>query len=209
MEEVRGESPHGGESPSGDDPQTQTEGELRVMHTQACDAICAIATHLLLHSVVPEMQTYINVYFLWISCIQAVYGSHTLQELDPKHEFIKYFKQMPHRKLAVVIPAVCFWISIKCTESKFSFRSKDVACMIVLVQIVRGDYDLFSYTLEEIVQSEHAVLQLLDFDILRHQERIDAMEDVCKSYFGESYREKEEQSQIVRIISRMFDEIVH
>jgi hypothetical protein len=63
--------------------------------------------------------------------------------------------------------------------------------------------------LDEIVQSEHAILQLLDFDILRHQERIDAMEDVCKSYFGESYREKEEQSQIVRIISRMFDEIVH
>lgn len=199
----------GGSPQSGDDPQTQTACELRVMHTQACQAICAIATHLHLHSIVPEMQTYINVYFLWIACIQAIYGAHTLAELDPKHEFINYLTRMPHRKLAVVIPAVCFWISIKCTESNISFRSTDVACMIAVVQLVRGDYDLFSYTPEEIVKSEYAVLQLLDFDVLRQQERIDAMENVCESYFGESYKEKEEQGQIVRIISRMFDEIVH
>ena len=81
--------------------------------------------------------------------------------------------------------------------------------MIAVVQMVRGDWNLFSYTLEEIANSEHAALQILDFDILRNQDRIDAMEDVLKAHFGDMYEKKEAQSQIARIISRMFDEIVH
>lgn len=81
--------------------------------------------------------------------------------------------------------------------------------MIAAVQLDRGDYDLFSYSLEEIGQSEHAALQILDFDILRNQERIDDMEDVLEAHFGDIYQEKESQSHIVRIISRMFDEIVY
>ena len=81
--------------------------------------------------------------------------------------------------------------------------------MIAVVQIVRGDWNLFSYTLEEIANSEHAALQILDFDILRNQDRIDTMEDVLKAHFGDIYETKEAQSQIARIISRMFDEIVH
>ena len=216
MEEERGEGPQSeGEPESGGGPQSEdalqsrTPSELRVMHTEACQAICAIATHLHLHSIVPQMHTYINVYLLWIACMQAISGAHTLHELDPKHEFINYFKQMPSRKLAVIIPAVCFWISVKCTESSFCFRSRDVACMIAVVQIVRGDWNLFSYTLEEIANSEHAALQILDFDILRNQDRIDTMEDVLKAHFGDIYETKEAQSQIARIISRMFDEIVH
>jgi hypothetical protein len=222
MEEVRGEGPQTtdgpqseGEPQSGGGPQSEdalqsrTPSELRAMHTEACHAICAIATHLHLHSIVPQMHTYINVYLLWIACMQAISGAHNLAELDPKHEFINHFKQMPPRKLAVVSPALCFWISVKCTESSRAFRSHDVACMIAVVQIVRGDWNLFSYTSEEIVKSEYAVLQLLNFDVLRNQERIDAVEDVFEAYYGESYKEKEVQGQIVRIISRMFDEIVH
>ena len=81
--------------------------------------------------------------------------------------------------------------------------------MMTAVQLDQGDYDLFSYTLEEIANSEHAALQILDFDILRNQDRIDTMEDVLKAHFGDMYEEKEAQSQIVRIISRMFDEIVY
>ena len=216
MEEERGEDPQpaddpqsGGGPQSGDLPPSRTPSELRVMHAKACQAICAIATHLHLHSIVPQMHTYINVYLLWIACIQAIFGAHTLHELHPKHEFINYFKQMPSRKLAVIIPAVCFWISVKCTESSICFRSRDVACMMAAVQLDQGDYDLFSYTLEEIANSEHAALQILDFNILRNQKKIDAMEDVLAAHFGDMYEKKEAQSQIVRIISRMFDEIVH
>ena len=205
-----GNAPQGGVPPPGGvPPHSRTARELRVMHTQACQSICAIATHLHLHSIMPQMHTYTNVYLLWIACIQAISGAHTLQALDPKHEFINYFTQMPSRKLTVIIPAVCFWISIKCTESYICFRSRDVACMIAAVQLDRGDYDLFSYSLEEIGQSEHAALQILDFDILRNQERIDDMEDVLEAHFGDIYQEKESQSHIVRIISRMFDEIVY
>ena len=40
----------------------------------------------------------------------------------PETEFINYFKQMPSRKIAVIIPAVCFWVSVKCMES-FCIRS--------------------------------------------------------------------------------------
>jgi hypothetical protein len=222
MEEVRGEGPQttdgphsegepqsGGGQKSEDALQSRTPSELRTMHTEACQAICAIATHLHLHSIVPQMHTYINVYLLWIACIQAISDAHNLPELDPKHEFINHFAQMPPRKLAVIIPAVCFWISVKCTESSICFGAKDVACMIAVVQLDRGDYDLFAYTSEEIAKSEYAVLQLLNFDVLRNQERIDAVEDVFEAYYGESYKEKEVQGQIVRIISRMFDEIVH
>jgi hypothetical protein len=81
--------------------------------------------------------------------------------------------------------------------------------MIAVVQIVRGDWNFFSYTSEEIVESEYAVLQLLNFDVLRNQERIDAMEEEFEAYFGESYKDKEVQGQSVRIFSRLFDEIVH
>ena len=205
-----GDAPQSGDLPrGGDPPQSLTELELRLMQTQACQSICTIATHLHLHSIVPQMHTYINVYLLWIACMQAIYGANTLQELDPKHELINYFKQMPLRKLTVIIPAVCFWISVKCTESSISFRSRDVACMIAAVQLDRGDYDLFSYSLEEIAKSEYAALQLVDFDILGNQDRIDAMEDVLQAHFGYMYEEKEAQSHIVHIISRMFDEIVH
>ena len=40
----------------------------------------------------------------------------------PETEFINYFKQMPSRKIAVIIPDVCFWVSVKCMES-FCIRS--------------------------------------------------------------------------------------
>ena len=142
--------------------------------------------------------------------MKIIRGAHALQALDPKHEFISHFMQMPSRKLTIIIPAVCFWISVKCTESSsISFGTRDVTCMIAAVQIDRGDYDLFSYSLEDIVKSEYAVLQLLNFDILRNQQRIDEMQDLLQTYFGDMYERKETQMQIVRIISRMFDQIIH
>ena len=56
-----------------------------------------------------------------------------LQEMDPKHEFINYFKRMPSRKIAVIIPDVCFRVTVKCMES-FCIRSNDLACIIDAVQ---------------------------------------------------------------------------
>ena len=73
------------------------------------------------HSIVCNVHTQINVHFLWLPWM-AMSCTTNLQEMDPKHEFINYFKQMPSRKIAVIIPAVCFWVSVKCMES-FCIRS--------------------------------------------------------------------------------------
>ena len=95
-----------------------------------------------------------------------------LQEMDPKHEFINYFKQMPSRKIAVIIPAVCFWVSVKCMES-LCIRSNDLACIIDAVQQDRKHCTPCEYTLEDLLQAENAVLQWLHWDIIRKQEKDD------------------------------------
>jgi len=193
--------PHGGDGPHGG-----TAREFQAVHTQACQTICAIVTRLCLRSIVPQMNTCINAYCLWIECMQVMY-TPTLQEVEQKKESIDYLVQMPSRKLAVIIPAVCFWISAKCTESSIAFRSTDMGCMIAQVQLYQEDYDFFGYNLEDIHATENAVLHLLDFDVLKHQEWIDATEDELEAHFGDMYQKKEAQSEIVRFISRMFDEM--
>ena len=90
------------------------------------------------HSIVYHVHTQINVHFLWLPWMQDMSCTTNLQEMDPKHEFINYFKQMPSRKIAVIIPAVCFWVSVKCMES-FCIRSNDLACIIDAVQQDRRD----------------------------------------------------------------------
>jgi len=214
MEEVYADDPQGGGGPRGGGPQgggrpqSLTACEFQAMHTQACQSIYAIATRLLLRSIVPQMNTYINAYCLWIECMQVMY-SPTLQELEQKRESINYLVQMPWRKLAVIIPAVCFWISVKCTESLdyIDFRSTDMGCMIAHVQLCQGNYRFFGYNIEDIHATENAVLHLLDFDVLKHQEWIDATEDELKAHFGDMYQKKEAQSEIVRFISRTFEEM--
>lgn len=41
----------------------------------------------------------------------------------------------------------------------------------------------FHCTVQEIADAEHAVVQLLDFDILKHQENVDSIEDILRQKF--------------------------
>ena len=176
------------------------------IHKQTCKSICSLG--LLLHrsSVVPHQETYINVYLLWYACMRAVFDKENLQPKHRKHAVAEYIKRMPSRKLTVLVPAVCFWVSIKCSES-FSIKAQNVADMIDAVHQERGDDSLFEYSLREVCDTEHAVLQLLDFNILQNQRQIDKMEKTIRAHFGEAYESKEAQSQIVRIVCSMFQEV--
>jgi hypothetical protein len=110
---------------------------------------------------------------------------------------------MPSRKLTVILPAVCFWVSVKCSET-YSLTTREWARMIDAVHKGRGDDSLVEYSLHDLRDTEHAVLQLLDFDILKNQETIDVMEKTIRAQFGEAYESAEAQGQIVRIVCRMF-----
>ena len=180
--------------------------DIAKIHEQACKSICSLG--LLLHrsSVVPHLQTYINVYLLWYACMRAVFDTENLQPNHPKHAVAEYIKRMPSRKLTVIVPAVCFWVSLKCSES-FGIKAQNVADMIHAVHQGRGDDSLFEYSVREVCDTEHAALQLLDFDILQNQDKIDKMEKTIRAHFGEAYESKEAQSQIVRSVSSMFQEV--
>ena len=122
------------------------------------------------HSIVYHVHTQRNVHFLWLPWLQAMSCTTDLQEMDLKHEFINYFKRMPSHKIAVIIPAVCFWVTVKCMES-LCIRSNDLACIIDAVQQDRKHCTPCEYTLKDLLQAENAVLQWLYWDIIRKQEK--------------------------------------
>ena len=105
-----------------------------------------------------------------------------------------------------MLPAVCFWVSVKCSDS-IKMRAKDVASMIDAVHNERGERNLLQYRLADLQDTEHALLQLLDFDILREQDKIDGMEEIIRAQFADAYESSDAQSQILRIIFLMFDEV--
>jgi hypothetical protein len=179
---------------------------LREIHKQACKSIFSMAALLHHSSVVPHLQTYINVYVLWYACMRVIFDeAHQLPQ-HPKHQAMQYIKRLSSRKLTVMLPAVCFWVSVKCSDS-IKMRAQNVASMIDAVHNDRGDRNLLQYRLRDLQDTEHALLQLLDFDILREQDKIDSMEEIIRAQFADTYESKEAQSQILRIIFLMFDEV--
>jgi hypothetical protein len=182
--------------------------EFRGMHEQACKSICAVARELQRCSSAPQMQTYINAYFLWRAWMQAMCGGAALGETDPKHASINLFRQLSPHKTTVMIPAVCFWLSVKCTET-WSIGVNDLGHMIHAVEHARADRTgaVYTYTLRELCQAEDAVLQLLDWDILRNQEKIDGMEDILKAHFEDSYDSAKVQGEVVLLLFNMFNDI--
>ena len=180
--------------------------ELHGMHRQACQSICSIATELQRCSNAPQMHTYINAYFLWNAWLQAMCTAASLREGDPKHASVNLFKQLSLRKVAVVIPAVCFWLSVKCTET-WTISVNDLACMIDAVEHGREDYTLGDYTLPELCQAEDGVLRLLDWDLLAKQKKIDGMEDMLEAHFEDSYSSAKVQSEVVLLIFRTFTDV--
>ncbi len=179
--------------------------DLRQIHKQACQSICSMALRLHRCSVVPHLQTYINVYLLWYAGMQAVFEPEHQQPQHHKHAFAEYIKRIPLRKLTVILPAVCFWVSVKTSDS-FCVRTTDLARMIVAVHQERGDENL-EYHLQDLRDTEHALLQLIDFDILKNQDSIDKMEEVLRVQLGAAFGSADAETQTVRILCRMFEEV--
>ena len=174
------------------------------MHMQACKSICAIGTELQRCSSAPQMHTYINAYFLWNAWTQAMCSAATLRQGDPKHASINLLKQLSSRKVTVMIPAVCFWLSVKCTET-WCITVNDLACMIDAVERDRADYTMGTYTLRELCQAEDAVLQLIDWDILAKQKKIDGMEKILEAHFKDSYSSAKVQREVVLLLFGVFN----
>ena len=177
--------------------------DLQEIHKQACKSICSMAVLLHRCSVTPHLQTYINVYLLWFACMRAVFNEEHQQRQHPKYAFAEYMKRIPLRKLTVIVPAVCFWVSVKCSDS-VCVRTHDLAKVIVALHQERGDQHLLEYKLQDLRDTEDALLQLLDFDILQNQEKIDKMEETIRAHFGAAYESQEAQAHIVPIVYQMF-----
>ena len=97
-------------------------------------------------------------------------------------------------------------MSVKCTET-WSIGINDLACMIHAVEHRRADCSGTVYTLRELCQAEHDVLQLLDWDLLVNQDKIDGMEDILEAHFEACYSSAKVQSEVVLLIFRMFNDI--
>ena len=138
--------------------------------------------------------------------MHALCDKENLQPQHRKHEATQHFKRMPSRKLTVIVPAVCFWVSVKCSES-FDLRTLDLAQMIDAVFKDRGDDDLLEYTLQELRDAEDMLLHLLDFDILKQQDKIDEMESKIRAEYADEYDSRQAQSEIVRIIYSMYNPV--
>ena len=180
--------------------------DLREIHKQACKSICSMAVLLHRSSAAPILQTYINAYLLWFSCIRAVFKQEHQQRDHPKYGFAQYMQRIPLRKLTVILPTVCFWASVKCSD-RLPIRTTDMAKIVVALHQERGDQHLLEYKLQDLRHTEDAMLQLLDFDILKNQEQIDRMEEIIRAQFGEAYESHEAQAQIVHIVFLMFQEV--
>jgi hypothetical protein len=182
--------------------ERQVTWSLQEIHKQACRSIISIAVIMQRKSIVPHLHTYINVYELWYACMREVFDEANQQPHHPKHKFAEYIKDIPFRKLVVILPAVCFWVSVKCCDT-FSVTTKDVANNIVALHVDRGDRHVH-YTLQDLRDTEDALLQLLDFDIYKQQDKIDKMEELIRAHYGDAYDSSESQRHILRIFYDMY-----
>ena len=179
--------------------ERQVTWSLQEIHKQACRSIISIAVLMHNKSMVPHLHTYINVYELWYACMREVFDEAYQQPHHPKHRFAEYIKGIPFHKLVVILPAVCFWVSVKCCDV-FSVTTKEVAMNIVALHVDRGDRHLVHYTLQDLRDTEDALLQLLDFDVYKEQDKIDRMEELIRAEYGDAYDSIQAQSEILRIL---------
>lgn len=184
----------------------EPQWDMREIHKQACKSICSMAVLLHHSSAAPILQSYINAYLLWFTCMRAVLNEEHQQRQHVKYAFAQYMKRIPLRKLTVILPTVCFWASVKCSDS-LRIRTQDVAKIVVALHQERGDQHLLQYKLQDLRDTEDAMLQLLDFDLLKNQDQIDSMEKIIREQFAEAYESQEAQSQMVRIVFLMFQEV--
>jgi hypothetical protein len=154
--------------------------QCEAMHKKACRTIYAATAIVHLQSrgnSIILVPTQINVYFVWLAWMQAMHSA-TLQPMQP-NAFADYFKRMAPDKIVVLLPVVCLWVCVKCMEA-WELGSKDMLRIIQGVQQVRN-YRVH-ITLEDVVHAEHVLLQLIGFDVLKHQESIDRIEDILGAH---------------------------
>ena len=105
--------------------------ELLAMHQQACRSIRDIACTLHRHGVIPVVSTHINVFFLWHAWRQAMSSAEVLEETDQRKLAMKAFTDMYRGKLVVLVPTVCFLVSIR----------RDTCSFVVVVELHVGPSD--------------------------------------------------------------------
>jgi hypothetical protein len=182
--------------------------ELRVMHKEACKSICAVSLTVRCVNSTVLVPTQINVYFVWIAWMEVMCCS-MFPPMHPKTVHIQYFKGMTLEKLAVLIPAVCFSLCQKCSET-WNVTCSQLERVIAAVQAAKNIRS-FQCTVQEVVDAEHAVVQLLDFDILKQQENVDAIEDILRQKF-EDFEHIHDcvntQTEVARALYQTFHDVM-
>ena len=182
--------------------------QLQDMHKRACKTICAAT--MIVHmksrgSAIILVPTQINVYFVWLAWMQAMH-SISLQTMHPKAVYAEYFKSMAPEKIVVLLPVVCLWICVKCMET-WEFRSKDILRIMHGVQQARN-YQVH-FTFEDVLNAEHVLLQLIDFDVLKNQDSIDKIEDILRAHL-DNFEDMHVSvdAQVVRSLFCVFHDVV-
>jgi hypothetical protein len=188
--------------------QQDLPAELRVMHKEACKCICAVSMTVRCENSTVLVPTQINVYFVWIAWMRAMCCT-SLHATHPKLVYVEYFKGMTLQKLAVLVPTVCFWLCQKCMET-WNVTCSQLERVIAAVQRAKNICS-FQCTMQDVVDTEHAILQLLDFDILKHQENVDAIEDILREHFEDFKRIHEcvnAQTEVARSLYHTFHDVM-
>jgi hypothetical protein len=178
--------------------------EFLPYHKQACRCILGLGKLLLERELLPSVQTYTNVYLMWHGCMRVIADARGCDHMDPRFGIVQHFRQMHINKLQVIIPAVCFWISIKCFET-WMLSCLDVSC---LISKLRYDLSLddtsYACSLADIRKAEYAVLQLLDWNVIRNQDSVDRVEKVLMERFDASCDPKYVQMKTLVLMYRAF-----
>ena len=175
----------------------------QVVHNEACKSIYLMAELLHLNDKFLHVHTYINAFLLWYQCIHAITKQEHQQPEHTKHAATTYIDRMPLRKLTVLLPAVCLWVSVKCCDMQsLNIVAKTLASMMLHVHTSRGDMQ--EYTYKELFDTEHAVVQLLDCDFLAHQEYIDSLEEIIHAKFKDEQDNVKAHSEMLSTVFELF-----
>lgn len=173
------------------------------MHKRACRSIRDIACMLHRHGIIPVVSTHINVFFLWHAWMQAMSAADALEERDQRKGAMKAFRAMYRGKLTVIVPALCFLVSMKFIDGQ-QMQLNNMKHIIDLVSQKQDDYARVKCSRAELWSTEYDLLHLLQWDVAGSQERVDRVEDILYDHMGDEYRNPKVQSQVVALLSRIF-----
>lgn len=177
--------------------------ELLAMHQQACRSIRDIACTLHQHGVIPVVSTHINVFFLWHAWMQAMSSAEVLEETDQRKLAMKAFTDMYRGKLVVLVPTLCFLLSMKFIDGR-EMNMRNMQYVTDIISCAQDDYASVKCSRGELQSAEYHLLHLLKWDIAGSQERVDCVEDILCEHLGDEYSSPQVQGQVVHLLSRIF-----